>query len=116
MSDLNDLFKLILLRSVAETAKQSCKGCKDCAAGTEKEKNPLPKFSSESEALAYAKRIVAIKPGDLVNLYNSDKNVLCQAVFTGAYSHMGFPVFLTGGDGNTLGTTMVSWDCVVLID
>lgn len=116
MSDMDALFKLMLLGSMAEAAKQSCKGCKDCAAGTEKEKNSLPKFSSESEALDYAKRIVAIKPGDTVNLYDVDKDGLRLAVFTGAHNHMGAPVFVTTRDDNALQTTIASWDCVVLID
>lgn len=110
MADMDALFKLMLLGSMAEAAKQACKGC-----ATEKENPPL-KFSSESEALAYAKRIVAIRPGDTVNLYDADENELHLGVFTGAHDYRGAPVFVTTRDDNALQTTIASWNRVILID
>lgn len=53
-------------------------GMEDCAC--ERKRANFPKFENEGEALAYAKRIATLKPGEIVMYGNQDED-LTTAVY-----------------------------------
>lgn len=49
----------------------------------------MPKFETQEEAFAYAKRLMELQPGQQVKV--PDGNVLVDAIFTGQYDKDGDP-------------------------
>lgn len=80
----------------------------------EKRRALMPKFETGEEALDYARRIAAIRPGDTVRVLNDDDTGLHRAVFVSTDSD-GDPSFLVYNPGSKgLMTQRTCWHAVVL--
>lgn len=76
----------------------------------------VPHFDTESEAVNYARRVAAIKTGDVVKLPTPDGKRLMEVVYMGTcYPDKGRPQFLAyDAESKRLGSLTVSWHAIVL--
>lgn len=75
----------------------------------------LPQFETEAEALAYARRVASLRPGDTVKVLNRDDTGLVDAVFVGTDDE-GDPMFLSYNfKDKHLVTSSTSWHAVVML-
>lgn len=74
------------------------------------------KFASEEEALAYAKRLLALKPGDVVKIPNDDNTGFRDAVFIGVTSDLNLQFLYYDEKDKDLGRQETGWGLVKLDD
>ena len=74
----------------------------------------MPTFENEEEALKYARRVAALRPGDTAKILNEDDTAFRPAVFIGIVANFA-PRFLIFDSGTKrLAQASTSWHAVVV--
>lgn len=102
-----------VLRNVAEELKRNC----------DEEQQKLaelsPSFENSEEALAYAKRLMALKPGDVALVPYTEQETCREGVYIGTIQKGNEIIpefFVYDHDAKRLAITVTSWMSVTLKD
>lgn len=113
MFDSGDMLKAAALHALLEKMEEA----KENMDNKQKKYDSLvPHFDTESEAINYARRVAAIKAGDVVKLPTPDGERLMEVVYTGICDpDKGRPKFLAyDAESKRLGSLTTSWHAIVL--
>lgn len=113
MFDSGDMLKAAALHALLEKMEEA----KENTDSKQKKYDSLvPHFDTESEAINYARRVAAIKAGDVVKLPIPDGERLVEVVYTGTCDpNKGAPQFLVYDvKSKRLASMTTSWHAVVL--
>lgn len=113
MFDPSDMVKAAALHALLEKMKEA----KENMDSEQKKYDSLvPHFDTESEAVNYARRVAAIKAGDVVKMPTPDGKQLMEVVYTGTCNpDNGAPQFLAyDAENKRLASLTASWHAIVL--